>query len=60
MAMPGDRARTHIPPPREIWPSSELFREVGRIAAEELERPAPDARSRDSDNTPDEQGADRS
>jgi hypothetical protein len=48
MATPGDRARTHIPPPQEIWPISELVRQVGRLVAEELERPAPDARSRDA------------
>jgi hypothetical protein len=49
MATPGDRARTHIPPPQEIWPISELVRQVGRLVAEELEGPAPDAPSRGAD-----------
>ncbi|MCO5999310.1 hypothetical protein [Actinoallomurus rhizosphaericola] len=57
--MPGDRARTHIPPPREIWPSSELFREVGRLVAEELERPASHVRRRDPENPGGEQNPDR-
>ncbi|WP_433188616.1 hypothetical protein [Actinoallomurus sp. CA-150999] len=39
MVMPDDRARTHIPPPVELWPISELMRQVGRVVAEELERP---------------------
>ncbi|GAA0370216.1 hypothetical protein NE235_19640 [Actinoallomurus spadix] len=59
MATPGDRARTHIPPPREIWPSSELVREVGRLVAEGLERPASHARGRDPENPAAEQDPDR-
>ncbi|GAA4633469.1 hypothetical protein GCM10023196_071090 [Actinoallomurus vinaceus] len=43
MVMPDDRARTHIPPPVELWPISELMRQVGRLVAEELERPGRDA-----------------
>jgi hypothetical protein len=59
MATPGDRARTHIPPPREILPISELVREVGRVVAEELQRPAPDARSRDRENLADPERRER-
>jgi hypothetical protein len=39
MVMPDDRPCTHIPPPVELWPISELMRQVGRVVAEELERP---------------------
>lgn len=59
MATPGHRAPTHIPPAREIWPSSELVREVGRVVAEELERPAPDVRSSDRENPGDRERHER-
>jgi hypothetical protein len=39
MVMPDGRPCTHIPPPAELWPISELMRQVGRVVAEELERP---------------------
>jgi hypothetical protein len=58
MATPGDRARTHIPPPREIWPISELVREVGRVVADELQRPAPGF-SRDRENPGDRERHER-
>jgi hypothetical protein len=59
MATPGDRARTHIPPVSEIWPISELVREVGRVVAEELERPAPDARGREREDAGDRERRER-
>lgn len=42
MSTPDGRVRTHIPPPKEIWPISELVRQVGRIVADELGRPRGD------------------
>ncbi|MCO6007870.1 hypothetical protein NE236_23095 [Actinoallomurus purpureus] len=59
MATPGERVRTHIPPPREIWPISELVRQVGRLVAEELERPVLETPSRDVENAGDRERRER-